>query len=80
MTTYDLRSETDDPLALSHEESVRLLRGAPWQRLAIMGDSFAAGLGDPSEGYAHVPWPRRVSAALGADKPGFAYLNTGVKG
>ncbi|WP_340379376.1 SGNH/GDSL hydrolase family protein [Streptomyces sp. SS7] len=80
MTTHDLRSEADDPLALSHDESVRLLRGAPWQRLAVMGDSFAAGLGDPSPGYASVPWPERVAAALGAGKPDFGYLNTGVKG
>ncbi|MEU1122611.1 SGNH/GDSL hydrolase family protein [Streptomyces sp. NPDC005899] len=80
MTTDDLRSEADDPLTLSHDECVELLRGAPWQRLAVMGDSFAAGLGDPSEGYAHVPWPQRISAALGAGKPDFGYLNTGVMG
>lgn len=80
MTTHDLRSEADDPLALSHDESVRLLRGAPWQRFAVIGDSFAAGLGDPSPGYATVPWPERISAALSAYKPDFGYLNTGVKG
>ncbi|MFF4583955.1 SGNH/GDSL hydrolase family protein [Streptomyces sp. NPDC000345] len=80
MTTHDLRSEADDPLTISHDESVQLLRGAPWKRLAVMGDSFAAGLGDPSPGYATVPWPERISAALGAGKPDFAYLNTGVKG
>ncbi|MFF7360790.1 GDSL-type esterase/lipase family protein [Streptomyces sp. NPDC008125] len=80
MTTHDLRAEADDPLTLSHDESVQLLRGAPWKRLAVMGDSFAAGLGDPSEGYAHVPWPQRIQAALGSGKPDFAYLNTGVMG
>ncbi|WP_392965195.1 SGNH/GDSL hydrolase family protein [Streptomyces sp. LN245] len=80
MTTHDLRSELDDPLTLSHDECVQLLRGAPWQRLAVMGDSFAAGLGDPSQGYAQVPWPQRISAALGSGNPDFGYLNTGVKG
>ncbi|MEV1077631.1 SGNH/GDSL hydrolase family protein [Streptomyces sp. NPDC050211] len=80
MTTHDLQREADDPLVLSHEDSVRLLRGAPWQRLAVLGDSFAQGLGDPSPGYAQVPWPERISAALGSGKPGFGYLNTGVMG
>ncbi|WP_427921311.1 SGNH/GDSL hydrolase family protein [Streptomyces sp. cg40] len=80
MTTHDLRSELDDPLALSHDQCVELLRGAPWQRLAVMGDSFAAGVGDPSQGYARVPWPQRIAAALGSGNPGFGYLNTGVVG
>jgi lysophospholipase L1-like esterase len=45
-----------------------------------MGDSFAAGVGDPSQGYAPVSWPQRIAAALGSGNPGFGYLNTGVVG
>jgi lysophospholipase L1-like esterase len=78
--TEDLGREAADSLCLPHEEAVRLLRGAPWRRLAVMGDSFAQGLGGPSEGYADIPWPERIAGALGAEQPGFAYLNTGVMG
>ncbi|SDO18635.1 SGNH/GDSL hydrolase family protein [Actinacidiphila guanduensis] len=78
--TEDLSREAADPLCLSQEESARLLRGAPWQRFVAMGDSFAAGVGGPSRGYATVSWPKRVAAALGEGRPDFAYLNTGVIG
>jgi lysophospholipase L1-like esterase len=80
MTTEDLSREAADPLCLPRDKAAELLRPAPWRRLAIMGDSFAEGLGGPSEGYADVPWPRRIADALGADRPDFAYLNTGAMG
>jgi lysophospholipase L1-like esterase len=78
--TEDLRLETADSLCVSPDEAARLLRDAPWRRLAVMGDSFAKGLGGPSPGYATKPWPERVATALGAGHPDFAYLNTGVEG
>jgi lysophospholipase L1-like esterase len=78
--TEDLSREAADPLCLSHDEAVRLLHGAPWRRFAAMGDSFAAGIGGPSHGYADTSWPERIAAALGAGRPDFQYLNTGVIG
>ncbi|WNI17997.1 SGNH/GDSL hydrolase family protein [Actinacidiphila sp. ITFR-21] len=78
--TEDLSREAADPLCLPHEEAVRLLRDAPWRRFAAMGDSFAAGLGGPSRGYANTPWPQRIASVLGAGRPEFQYLNTGVMG
>lgn len=78
--TEDLSREAADPLCLPHGEAVRLLRPASWRRLAVMGDSFARGLGGPSRGYADRPWPERIAAALGEGRPEFAYLNTGVEG
>lgn len=78
--TEDLSREAADSLCLPPEEAVRLLRDAPWRRLAVMGDSFAQGLGGPSEGYSNTPWPERVVAALGAGRADFKYLNTGVVG
>jgi lysophospholipase L1-like esterase len=78
--TEELHGEAADPLCLPHEEAVRLLRDAPWRRLAVMGDSFAKGLGGPSPGYAQAPWPERVAAALQEGRPDFGYLNTGLEG
>jgi lysophospholipase L1-like esterase len=80
MTQDPLAAETADPLVLSPDEAARLLRDAPWRRLAVMGDSFAAGVGGPTPGYADQPWPNRLRTALGTGHPDFAYLNTGVVG
>jgi lysophospholipase L1-like esterase len=79
-TSEDLRRERADPLCLPHDEAVRLLAGGPWRRLAVMGDSYALGVGGPSPGYATTPWPDRVASALGAGQSDFGYLNTGVEG
>jgi lysophospholipase L1-like esterase len=76
----ELTRELADPLCITADEATRLLRVSPWRRLAVLGDSFAKGTGDPSPGYADTPWPRRVAAALAANGPEFAYLNTGVIG
>ncbi|MGW6725728.1 SGNH/GDSL hydrolase family protein [Nocardia sp. NPDC055029] len=70
-------TEADDPLLISPDEAVALLRGAPWQRFAVLGDSFAAGTGDPSPGYASTGWADRVAAILSAVNPALAYRNTG---
>ena len=77
----DIRStESLDPYCLSDEAAVGLLAGAPWQRLAVMGDSFAAGVGGPCPGYADISWPDRLVQALRGTRPNLAYLNTGVVG
>lgn len=44
------------PHLLSPTEQRRLLAGAPWKRLVVMGDSIAAGVGDPTPGYPDRPW------------------------
>ncbi|NGN67986.1 SGNH/GDSL hydrolase family protein [Streptomyces sp. A7024] len=81
MTTATYEREAADPLCLPPAEAAGLLAAAPWRRLAVMGDSFACGTGDPSPGYAEQRWPERVAAALGRGRrPVFQYLNTGVDG
>jgi lysophospholipase L1-like esterase len=74
------RTENADPYCLPAEQAAALLRDAPWRRFAVMGDSFAAGVGGPSPGYADLPWAERVVAALRAGRPDLAYLNTGETG
>ena len=76
----DVSTETTDPFCLSPEQSAELLRPGPWQRLAVMGDSFAAGVGSSCPGYAEQSWPERVESALRATRPDLAYLNTGTAG
>lgn len=75
--TVELEDEVLGPHCLSARDAGELLRGAPWRRFAVMGDSMAAGTGGPSAGYADVPWPERVVRALRYSQPDVAYLNTG---
>ncbi|MFJ8812212.1 SGNH/GDSL hydrolase family protein [Amycolatopsis thermoflava] len=55
------------------------LRGAPWRRLAVLGDSVAEGLGDPVDGYPPPPWADRLADLLREQQPGLAYANLGVR-
>lgn len=72
-------SEANDPYCLRPGEAKALLAGAPWRRLLVMGDSVAAGTGDPVRGYLDRSWAERLAAALGpAGRP--AYLNLGHPG
>ncbi|HEY3478467.1 MAG TPA: SGNH/GDSL hydrolase family protein, partial [Streptomyces sp.] len=75
-----LSAEAADPHCLTDAESDRLLSGAPWTRLAVVGDSLAEGLGDPSPGYRTSPWADRVAGALRRSVPDLAYLNLGERG
>ncbi|WP_039796743.1 SGNH/GDSL hydrolase family protein [Nocardia araoensis] len=77
MSDNQIRSELNDPLLLPPAEQRRLLADAPWQRYAVLGDSIAQGVGDPSPGYEPVGWADRVAAVLTSVRPDLAYLNTG---
>ncbi|MFF0545859.1 SGNH/GDSL hydrolase family protein [Nocardia thailandica] len=70
-----LFTEADDPLLLPRERAVALLADAPWRRFAVLGDSIAAGTGDPSPGYAATGWADRVAATLSATSPATEYRN-----
>ncbi|MFR9751538.1 SGNH/GDSL hydrolase family protein [Nocardia sp. 004] len=77
MIDSDIRTESNDPMLLSPAASRRLLAAAPWQRYAVLGDSIAQGIGDPSPGYEPRGWVDRVAAVLESVRPGLVYLNTG---
>ncbi|MEU6189717.1 SGNH/GDSL hydrolase family protein [Nocardia sp. NPDC047038] len=77
MSDNDIRTEENDPLLLPPAEQRRLLADAPWQRYAVLGDSIAQGVGDPSPGYEFAGWADRVAAVLTSVRPDLAYLNTG---
>ncbi|MEV6274936.1 SGNH/GDSL hydrolase family protein [Nocardia sp. NPDC051832] len=75
-----IRSEADDPLVLPAAAARQRLAGAPWQRFAVLGDSIAQGVGDPSPGYEPKGWADRLAAVLTEVNPALAYLNTGKIG
>ncbi|QDQ09680.1 SGNH/GDSL hydrolase family protein [Streptomyces spectabilis] len=76
MATVDL-TESNDPYVLSPQEGGALLRGAPWTRLAIVGDSVAKGISEPRRGYRLDSWSDLVIAALREVRPELAHINLG---
>jgi lysophospholipase L1-like esterase len=68
-------AEAADPWVIAPDDAHRLLAGAPWRRLVVLGDSVPAGVGDPVDGYLDLSWADRVAAALDRVNPGLSYLN-----
>jgi lysophospholipase L1-like esterase len=66
-----------DPEVLPDRDLAALLRGAPWRRLAVLGDSIAEGVREPVAGYRDLSWVDRIAAALRAITPDLALLNLG---
>jgi lysophospholipase L1-like esterase len=67
--------EAQDPYVVSPAEASELLAGHPWSRFAVLGDSIAKGMGDPTEGYVTATLEGRVAAALARERDGFTYAN-----
>lgn len=68
-------AESTDPHVLPpHAEDV-LLRAAPWQRFAMLGDSVVNHPGEPHAGYRALPWGARIAEALERRNPSLQYLN-----
>jgi lysophospholipase L1-like esterase len=75
----ELAAEYADEHCLRPEEIDRLLRGAPWRRFAVLGDSIAEGLGEEVPGYGPGSWGERVAEALRRQQPALEYLNLGER-
>lgn len=73
-------TESTDPMLLDSGTARELVRGARWRRYAVVGDSIAQGVGDPSPGYLPTGWADRVVTALRTAEPELRYLNTGRMG
>jgi lysophospholipase L1-like esterase len=72
--------ESTDPHCLTPAEADTLLRGSPWVRFAVLGDSIAEGLGDPVPGYQDLGWADRLAAALQRQHPDdFSCLRLGKR-
>ncbi len=72
-----LTAETSDPFCLGDGEAERLLRGHPWHRFAVLGDSVAEGLTEPVDGYHPLAFPDRLRVELARHRPGLAHRNLG---
>jgi lysophospholipase L1-like esterase len=70
-------SAIDDPGVLSRTDLARLLDGAPWRRVAVLGDSIAEGVREPLEGYRDLSWIDRLTEPLSDVVPELEVLNLG---
>lgn len=77
-SAYPSRERADER-CLSPADAGRLLRGAPWERFVVLGDSLAEGLGDRVEGYGRGSWPERVATALRRQQPQLRFTNLGQR-
>jgi MFS family permease len=64
-------TEADDPHLAGDSVTV-----PAFTRFVVVGDSMAAGVGDPTPGYEHLGWADRVARAIA---PGADYLNLGKR-
>jgi lysophospholipase L1-like esterase len=71
--------ETSDPYCRWPAGSATLMRSAPWRRLVVLGDSVAAGIREPLDGYRDLDAAGRVAEALAAAHPSFSYRNLGER-
>jgi lysophospholipase L1-like esterase len=70
---------THAPDVLPFAAQVALLRGAPWRRLAVLGDSIAEGVREPHPGYRDISWIDRIAEPLHAVVPGLTVMNLGTR-
>jgi lysophospholipase L1-like esterase len=66
-----------DVLPFSH--LVVMLRGAPWRRVVVLGDSIAEGVREAHDGYRDLSWIDRIAEPLQAAGHGFALMNLGMR-
>lgn len=68
-----------DPHCITDDDAAALLLDARWRRLAVIGDSMAAGIGDDVAGYPSGGWAAAIARVLQRVHPDTAYLNTGER-
>ena len=71
--------EAADPDCIDDAAAADVLRATPWRRLVVLGDSIAAGVREPAEGYRDEGFANRVGQALVAAHDGAAFRNLGVR-
>lgn len=73
-------AEQSDPHVLTLEAGAQLLKGHPFRRVVVLGDSVAAGVREPTPGYFDLSMADRLEAALSAGRPDLSFANLGVSG
>lgn len=80
MTRGAPSTEAQDPDCRSDAEAVELLRGAPWRRLVVVGDSVAAGTREPTPGYRDASGTDRLAEWLARSRRDFRHRNLAQPG
>jgi lysophospholipase L1-like esterase len=70
---------TREPHVLPFTRHVPMLRGAPWRRVAVVGDSIAEGVREPHDGFRDLSWIERIVEPLTAVAPGLTVMNLGQR-
>lgn len=73
-------AELRDPHCLTLEAGAELMRGHPFRRVVMLGDSVVAGVREPTPGYLDLSMADRLEHALSADRPDLSFANFGVSG
>ncbi|KQY32150.1 MULTISPECIES: SGNH/GDSL hydrolase family protein [Nocardia] len=77
MTSQTWTEETD-PDCIDDASAAAMLDGAPWRRLAVIGDSTAIGLGAPYRGYRRLTSFARMADTLAMAVGPINYMNLGT--
>ncbi len=77
-TTAPACDEPADRLCLGAADAHRLLAHSPWRRFVVVGDSVAAGTGDPVDGFRDLGWADRLAEWLDGAAGPLAYANLGI--
>jgi lysophospholipase L1-like esterase len=70
---------SQDPHVLPFPDLAALLRGAPWRRVVVLGDSIAEGVREPHDGYVDLSWIDRIAGPLRTVVRGLAVTNLGLR-
>jgi lysophospholipase L1-like esterase len=70
---------TREPHVLPFPDLAALLRGAPWRRVVVLGDSIAEGVREPHPGYVDLSWIDRIAGPLRTVVRGLAVTNLGLR-
>jgi lysophospholipase L1-like esterase len=72
-------SATHELYVLPFPDLAALLRGAPWRRVVVLGDSIAEGVREPHPAYKDLSWIDRIAAPLRAVVRGLSVTNLGLR-
>jgi lysophospholipase L1-like esterase len=75
--TYPL--EAGDPYCLDPEVAADMLDNGLWERYVVVGDSVAAGIREPRDGYLDRCFADRLADALASTRPELAWANLGIR-
>ena len=72
-------AEAADPDCIEPQVATAMLSRLPWRRLVVLGDSVAAGIMAPVDGYRNECFADRLGSVLAATRDPFLYRNLAVR-